>query len=85
MLLFVLVFMTLVCSYCPTVLSAEKTPLKPQVLSPYPNEEERNIAIYKKLSPTVVNITSTSIAMDAFYNAIPQQGTGSGVFISTDG
>ncbi|MBY0450428.1 MAG: trypsin-like peptidase domain-containing protein [Cyanobacteria bacterium] len=77
--------MALVFSCCHTGFAAEKTPLKPQALSPFTNEEERNISIYKKLSPTVVNITSTSITMDAFYNAIPQQGTGSGVFISPDG
>jgi putative serine protease PepD len=48
-------------------------------------EEQRNITIYKQSSPAVVNITSTNVAMDMFFNLIPQSGMGSGVILTKDG
>ncbi len=48
-------------------------------------EEKRTVSIYKKASPAVVNITSTTIAMDHFFNVIPQQGVGSGVILTESG
>ena len=44
----------------------------------YDNEEQQNIAVYKKALPSVVNITSTAVAFDFFYGPVPQQGQGSG-------
>src|SRR5580765_7473168 len=51
----------------------------------YDSEEQNNIAVYKKALPTVVNITSTAVAFDFFYGAVPQQGQGSGFIIDSDG
>ena len=51
----------------------------------YDNEEQENIAVYKKSLPSVVNITSTAVAFDFFYGPVPQQGQGSGFVIDGDG
>ena len=48
-------------------------------------DEDNNIAIYKAASPAVVNITSTVIQYDFFFNAVPSQGTGSGFLIDDKG
>jgi len=54
----------------------------PQSFDP---EEQENIAVYKKAIPAVVNITSTTVAFDFFYGAVPQQGQGSGFIIDKAG
>jgi S1-C subfamily serine protease len=48
-------------------------------------DEQNNISVYKKALPSVVNITSTAVAYDFFYGAVPQQGMGSGFVIDTEG
>jgi S1-C subfamily serine protease len=48
-------------------------------------EEQENISVYKKALPAVVNITSTAVAYDFFYGAVPQQGAGSGFVIDAEG
>ncbi|MBC7358272.1 MAG: trypsin-like peptidase domain-containing protein [Desulfacinum sp.] len=48
-------------------------------------DEENNIELYRKLSPGVVNITSTVLERDFFFNIIPRQGAGSGSIISDEG
>jgi S1-C subfamily serine protease len=48
-------------------------------------EEQENISVYKKALPSVVNITSTAVAFDFFYGAVPQQGAGSGFVIDGEG
>jgi S1-C subfamily serine protease len=48
-------------------------------------DEQNNINVYKKALPSVVNITSTAVAYDFFYGAVPQQGMGSGFVIDTEG
>ncbi|HWY68416.1 MAG TPA: trypsin-like peptidase domain-containing protein [Terriglobales bacterium] len=48
-------------------------------------EEQNNISVYRRVIPTVVNITSTAVAFDFFYGAVPQQGQGSGFIIDSDG
>jgi S1-C subfamily serine protease len=48
-------------------------------------EEQQNIAVYKKALPSVVNITSTAVAFDFFYGAVPQQGQGSGFILNKEG
>ena len=53
--------------------------------SGYDTEEQENIAVYKKALPSVVNITSTAVAYDFFYGAVPQQGQGSGFVIDREG
>lgn len=51
----------------------------------FDSEEQNNIAVYKKALPSVVNITSTAVTYDFFYGAVPQQGTGSGFVIDSEG
>ncbi len=51
----------------------------------YDNEEQQNIAVYKKVLPSVVNITSTEVAYDFFYRPVPQQGLGSGFILDREG
>jgi S1-C subfamily serine protease len=48
-------------------------------------DEKNNIAVYEKVADGVVNITSTAIQMDFFFNAVPTQGSGSGSIIETNG
>jgi S1-C subfamily serine protease len=48
-------------------------------------EEQNNIDVYKRVLPSVVNITSTAVAFDFFYGAVPQQGQGSGFIIDKEG
>ena len=48
-------------------------------------DEKNNIAVYDKVADGVVNITSTAIQMDFFFNAFPTQGSGSGSIIDTKG
>ncbi len=48
-------------------------------------EEQNNIAVYKKGLPSVVNITSKSVAFDFFYGQVPQEGQGSGFILDKAG
>ncbi|HEV2575819.1 MAG TPA: trypsin-like peptidase domain-containing protein [Acidobacteriaceae bacterium] len=48
-------------------------------------EEEQNISVYKRALPSVVNITSTQVAYDFFYQPVPEQGQGSGFIIDKQG
>jgi S1-C subfamily serine protease len=48
-------------------------------------EELNNIAVYKKVLPAVVNITSSAMAFDFFYGMVPQQGQGSGFILDKSG
>ena len=48
-------------------------------------EEQNNIAVYKRVLPSVVNITSTAVAFDFFYGQVPQQGQGSGFILDKQG
>ncbi|MFN2286102.1 MAG: S1C family serine protease [Anaerolineae bacterium] len=47
--------------------------------------QSRIIAVYKAVSPSVVNITNRSYAYSMFGQAIPQEGSGSGFVYDTDG
>ena len=51
----------------------------------FDTEEQQNIAVYKKALASVVNITSTAVAFDFFYGAVPQQGQGSGFVLDKQG
>ena len=51
----------------------------------FDEEEQQNIAVYKKALPSVVNITATAVAWDFFYGPVPQQGQGSGFVLNKDG
>lgn len=48
-------------------------------------DEEINIQIYEALSPGVVNITSTRLELNFWFDVIPRQGTGSGFFLDRQG
>lgn len=48
-------------------------------------QEENNIAVYKRVLPSVVNITSSELAFNFFYGVVPQQGQGSGFVLTSDG
>ena len=48
-------------------------------------DERNNIDIYQKLAPGVVNITSTVLEQDFFFNVVPRQGAGSGSIIDARG
>jgi len=48
-------------------------------------EEQNNIEVYRKAIPSVVNITSKTVAYDFFYGPVPQEGQGSGFIIDKEG
>lgn len=48
-------------------------------------DEETNIRIYREYGPSVVNITTTTVSYDFFYNPTPEKGSGSGVIIDMHG
>ncbi len=48
-------------------------------------EEQQNVAVYKRGLPSVVNITSTQVAYDFFYQPVPEQGQGSGFILDKQG
>jgi S1-C subfamily serine protease len=54
----------------------------PEKLDP---EEQNNIEVYKRVIPSVVNITSKSVAYDFFFGPVPQEGQGSGFIIDKEG
>ena len=51
----------------------------------YDSEEQNNISVYKKVLPSVVNITSTTLVLNFFYGPVPQQGQGSGFILDKAG
>ncbi len=51
----------------------------------YDAEEQNNIAVYKRVLPWVVNITSTTLVFNFFYGTVPQQGQGSGFVLDRAG
>jgi len=54
----------------------------PEKLDP---DEQNNIEVYRKVIPSVVNITSRTVAYDFFYGPIPEEGQGSGFIIDKEG
>lgn len=49
------------------------------------NAELNNIAVYKRVLPSVVNITSTTVTLDFFYGYVPAEGQGSGFILDKQG
>ena len=49
------------------------------------DDEKNNVAIYQKVSPSVVNVISSVITRDFFLNPIPREGSGSGSVIDSKG
>ena len=48
-------------------------------------EEQNNVDVYKRVVPSVVNITSTVVSYDFFFGPQAQQGAGSGFIIDHEG
>ena len=68
--------------------SGSKSPLaltEAQAAPSFDAEEQNNIAVYKKALPSVVNITSKSVAFNFFYGQVPQEGQGSGFILDRAG
>lgn len=51
----------------------------------YNSEEENNVAVYKRVLPSVVNITSRQVVFNFFYGVVPQEGQGSGFILDKAG
>ena len=47
--------------------------------------EQRVIDVYKRASPSVVNITTQVLTRNFFFDAVPQEGSGSGFVLDTEG
>jgi S1-C subfamily serine protease len=56
-----------------------------QAAPEYDPEEQNNISVYKRVLPSVVNITSTTLVFNFFYGQVPQQGQGSGFILDKSG
>jgi S1-C subfamily serine protease len=54
----------------------------PEKLDP---EEQNNIEVYHRVIPSVVNITTRTVAYDLFFGPVPEEGQGSGFIIDKDG
>jgi len=54
----------------------------PEKLDP---EEQNNIEVYHRVIPSVVNITSKTMAYDFFWGPVPEEGQGSGFIIDKQG
>ena len=65
--------------------SSRVSTTSPGPAGPLTDDERNNIDVYQKYSVGVVNITSTSVAYDFFFRAVPQSGMGSGAIIDTQG
>lgn len=48
-------------------------------------DERNNIEVYQKVAPGVVNVSSTVLERDFFFNVVPREGAGSGVVIDSRG
>src|SRR6266568_4043493 len=48
-------------------------------------EEQNNIAVYRRVLPSVVNITSRAVIFNFFYGTVPQEGQGSGFILDKAG
>jgi len=47
--------------------------------------EENNIEVYKRVVPSVVNITAGTVTLDFFYGLVPQEDQGSGFILDKQG
>ncbi len=47
--------------------------------------ERRVIAVYQRVAPSVVSITTKVLRRDFFFNVVPEEGAGSGFVLDTDG
>lgn len=49
------------------------------------SDEENTIAVYERVAPSIVNITTTSGESSFLFYGMPQEGAGSGIILSADG
>ena len=56
-----------------------------QAAPEFTSSELNNISIYKRVVPSVVNITSTTVTLDFFYGFVPAEGQGSGFILDKQG
>ncbi|HET6170503.1 MAG TPA: trypsin-like peptidase domain-containing protein [Terracidiphilus sp.] len=56
-----------------------------QAAPAYNPDEQNNIAVYKRVLPSVVNITSRQVVYNFFYGTVPQEGQGSGFILDKTG
>ena len=68
-----------------TMASSQAAAVAPLPDTAASGDEQNNIEVYKAASPTVVNITSTTIQYDFFFNVLPVQGSGSGFLMDDQG
>lgn len=54
----------------------------PEKLDP---DEQNNVEVYHRVIPSVVNITTRTVAYDFFYGPVPEEGQGSGFIIDKEG
>jgi S1-C subfamily serine protease len=66
--------------------SARRLQMNAQEIQPFTESERENIAVYDALNKAVVNITTETVALNWFLEAVPQDGgSGSGSVIDTGG
>ncbi|MBW4698189.1 MAG: trypsin-like peptidase domain-containing protein [Aphanocapsa lilacina HA4352-LM1] len=65
--------------------TAEGQSAPPPLPTSLGSDEQDNIAIYERVSPAVVNITTTVLRYDYFSRAVPEQGSGSGSILDAQG
>ena len=56
-----------------------------QAAPEYNTGELNNISVYKRVLPSVVNITSREVVFNFFYGVVPQEGQGSGFILDKAG
>lgn len=66
-------------------LASHLTLTEAQAAPEFDAEEMDNISVYKKVLPSVVNITSSAQTMNFFFQIVPQQDQGSGFILDTEG
>lgn len=67
------------------VLVATPTPGALTVLESADSLEARRIAVYERVAPAVVNITTQVLRTSFFWGTLPEEGSGSGFLWDTDG
>jgi S1-C subfamily serine protease len=66
--------------------SARRLRMNAQEMQPFTESERENISVYDALNEAVVNITTETVALNWFLEAVPQDGgSGSGSIIDTGG
>jgi len=48
-------------------------------------DEQNNVEVYQRTNAAVVNITTTTLRQDFFFDIVPQKGVGSGAILRPDG